>query len=377
MRPIRRCAALVSGITLLAVGCSSGSTPATPIATATATHTATTTPVASVATQVPSEAAQPTYLRPTTETPAGYRRGPTVPFGVLLAADGVLVSASSEPATLDRWDEATMKKLDPIHLGTPDAFPPDLTALVPGSDGVWVNVPSEHHVALLDPRSGKVTRTVEVEALPFNMHEVDGQLLIVDYGSERLTRYDLASDAVVATHTTTKPTDVLVAEDSIWLAQHVGRRESYEPLSFGGFVERLNWETTTQEAIVKVGSRPGSLVAGFGSVWTGTFAGGSVDRIDASTNEVTTIFVGEDGAFDIEVIGDSVWATTGPQWHSRDAETSFFVRIDPTTNQMRERIGFPCPLDIVPAARGFWVRGDCAEPPTAGGASSTFFEQVE
>jgi DNA-binding beta-propeller fold protein YncE len=206
------------------------------------------------------------------------------------------------------------------------------------------------------------------------MVEVDGDLWIVDFGWSQITRYDLASDTVVATTAVSSPTDVIFAEGTIWVPNHYGRAEEAEPITAGAGVVRIDPATNKVAATIKVGPRPYYMAAGFGAAWTGTATGGSVERIDAATNEVTTIWIGEDGAFDIEVVGDSVWVVVGPQWpveRACDPETSFFVRIDPKTNATRERVAFPCPGSITPAGNGFWVSGQGSDGPI-----STFFEPI-
>jgi virginiamycin B lyase len=156
---------------------------------------------------------------------------------------------------------------------------------------------------------------------------------------------------------------------------HTGRAGADEPITAGGFVARIDPATNKVVSSTKVWPRPYYMTAGFGGIWTGTATRGSVARVDVATEEVTHIQIGEDGAFDIDVSGDSVWAVVGPQWpveRQCDPEASFFVRIDPGTRQMTERIAFPCPGSITPTDDGFWVSGSDGKA-----AVSTFFEAID
>jgi DNA-binding beta-propeller fold protein YncE len=227
-------------------------------------------------------------------------------------------------------------------------------------------------VGLLNLKTGKVLRKVKILGNPYDVVEHDGVLWIADFGWSNVTRYDLATDAIAAEIPVGSPTDIIAGEGSIWAPVHIGRAAEHEPIDPGGQVFRIDPATNEVVARVGVGPRPYYLAVGFGSIWTGSATGGSVSRIDAATNEPTTIWIAEDGAFDIEVIGDSVWAAVGPQWPRErvcDPATSFFVRIDPATNTLRERVAFPCPYAITPDGDGFWVAGDGAD-----GMVSTRFE---
>lgn len=360
-------AVLVATIT----GCGQGAVSATGQPTDSAPSVAATVAATAVpATPEPTVPVEPPRSSPSTDMPAGYHAGRTAPFGFGLVVGNVLMGWNMDEGEVYRWDAATLEELGTHEMG--EGFPPSAQSAAIGADGVWINLASERAVALMDPATGKVLRRVEILGYPYDMVEVAGELWIVDFEWSELTRYDLETDTVVAEIPISSPTDVVFGEGAIWAPLHYGRASESEPISAGGQVARIDPATNEVTIRSNVGPRPYYMATGFGAAWTGTATGASVDRVDALTGKVTTIWVGEDGAFDIEVVGDSVWATTGPQWPPTrmcDPETSFFVRIDPTTNTVRERIAFPCPGSITPDGDGFWVAGADADGPV-----SVFFE---
>jgi streptogramin lyase len=377
-RPRVRSAAGAAIVAMLVAGCGSGNASAPSAAPGSAGPTGSAVAAPPTATREapptagPTVLPAPTYLLPTTTVPAGFRATDTVPFRVDVVVDGLLIGANADSHEVIRWRASTLEAIGKVAVGKPGAFAPDLQGVAPGTGGLWVTLASEHAVGLLDLKTGKVLRKVKILGNPYDVVEHDGVLWIADFGWSEVTRYDLATDAIAAEIPVGNPTDVIAGEGSIWAPIHIGRAAEHEPIDPGGQVFRIDPATNAVVARVDVGPRPYYLTAGFGSIWTGSATGGSVSRIDAATNEPTTIWIAEDGAFDIEVLGDSVWAVVGPQWPRErvcDPATSFFVRIDPATNTLRERIAYPCPIAITPDGDSFWVAGDGAD-----GMVSTRFE---
>ena len=368
--------AMITLAAAVLAACQGTAAPTTPTAPAASAAGAATSAAATAATTTGTLAPDPTRLEPTTDVPTGYSKGASVPFGFGLVVDGVLLAPNMDDATLTRWDARSFDELGHETLGEKGAFPPDLQSAFPGSEGVWVTLAAQHAVGLLDPRTGEITRTIKVLGQPYDIFEADGELWIADFGWGQISRYDLETDEEVAIiRGVPSPTDVIVAEGSVWAPIHTGRTDADEPISAGGMVARIDPATNKVVSSTKVWPRPYYMTAGFGGIWTGTATGGSVDRVDVATEEVTHIQIGEDGAFDIDVSGDSVWAVVGPQWpveRQCDPTTSFFVRIDPTTRQVSERIAFPCPGSITPAGNGFWVSGWDGKS-----ATSTYFEVAD
>jgi hypothetical protein len=364
----RRCVAILA-LTVVA-GCGGAASATSEPAAATAPAASApgaASPSAPAAMETASPAPDPRAL-PLVEVPSGYRAGERVRMAPTFRAGDAFVGLDMDHGTVSRWDAATFELLGKRAVGD-GGFPPDAQSGSLGSEGVWVNLAAQNAVMLMDPRTGKELRRVEILGHPYDMIEVDGELWIADFGWSEVTRYDLRTDKVVAVIPVSAPTDILFAADSIWLPVHLGRAAEAEPLDGpAGQLVRIDPSTNAVVERIKVGHRPYYLAFGFGAVWTGNATSASVSRVDVDQDVAVTIPVGEDGAFDIEVIGDSVWAATGPQWppeRTCDPATAFFVRIDPATDAVRERIAFPCAGGIVPDGEAFWVGGSDADGPFA------------
>lgn len=364
----RKCSAAIVATIALA-GCGGGPAPSNEGASVSwAPATASAAPGA-VVSDAPSAGPDPRDL-PLVEVPAGYRIAETVDFGFGMVREDLFLGWNMDTAEFLRRDAATHEALETLVLGTPGSFPPDVQAASPGTGGIWINFPSRHAAGLVDPATGEILRLVKILGNPYDMVEVGTELWIADFEWSEITRYDLANDKVLATIPVSSPTDILFADGAIWLPVHLGRKSEEESIEGpGGQVIRIDPTTNEVLARVKVGHRPYYLASGFGSIWTGNATSATVSRVDVATNKAIQIPIAEDGAFAIAVAGDSVWAAVGPQWPPErvcDPATSFFVRIDPATNAVRERVAFPCAGGFTPLEDGsLWVSGAGADGPTS------------
>src|SRR5262245_27218104 len=302
---------VASVIAVLIAGCAGQTSAPTSAPTAAAQA-----PTAHPASLQPTRTPIPTRVppaQPTTAVPAGWNVARIGQLGFGLAAGDFLLGPNVYASTVPRYDKATFEDLGSLAIGKKGAFPPDVQSVAAGDGGVWVTLASQHAVALVNPGSGKTVRRVEVPGAPYDVVQAGHDLWIADFEGATITRFDLERDEVVATIAVTEPTDVVFGEGSVWAAVHVGRHDEWETIEGnGGNIARIDPATNKVSALIPVGPRPYYLAVGFGSVWTGSATGASVWRIDVTTNEAATIPIGEDGAFDIEVVGDSVWVVVGP-----------------------------------------------------------------
>ncbi|MCB9682601.1 MAG: hypothetical protein H6733_14140 [Alphaproteobacteria bacterium] len=134
-------------------------------------------------------------------------------FGLTLTPDGsTLLSTHGAGLGLDRWtvqSDGTLADPDPIALGV------YASGLALSDDGrsAWVGGFLDGVVVEVDLQTATVTRTVDVEALPWDLAAVPGrhQLWVGDLYTDVITVIDTASGAVVDTVPVPMSTGAIVA----------------------------------------------------------------------------------------------------------------------------------------------------------------------
>jgi streptogramin lyase len=287
----------------------------------------------------------------------GEPRGSTQ-FGAI--TNGALWLAPADAGRVERFDPRTLAHRDSLEVGEPGAFPPDAQAVAVGDEGVWVALASQRAVGLLDKASGEMLRLIELDAMPYSLIEVGGNLWITDFENSEVVRLDIETGDVIARMPVELPTGIAHGEGAVWATVHVGRREEMEPIATnGGRLARIDPQTNTVTALIDVGPRPYTVAVGFGSVWTSDATGGSVTRVDPATNQaVATIDVGEDGVYDVEIAAGSVWAVGSVQhWNEPCEKSGGAFRIDPASNVVDGRVDLPCAGGLISDGDLLWAHG--------------------
>jgi YVTN family beta-propeller protein len=194
-------------------------------------------------------------------------------------------------------------------------------------------------VGVLDPESGEVTATVELEHGPGSVAASGDAVWVTNPDLDTVTRIDPDEQEVRdSIPVGENPTGIAVGFDAVWVVNS-GERS----------VSRISPQTNTVvgEAI-EVGNGPTGIAAGEGAVWVTNRFDGTISRIDPDTNEVVKdIPVGLEPR-GIGVGVDSVWVAL--------AGSNQVVRIDPTTNDVTAPISVgntPGSLAVSPDA--VWV----------------------
>jgi YVTN family beta-propeller protein len=117
-------------------------------------------------------------------------------------------------------------------------------------------------------------------------------------------------------------------------------------------------------ATIRVGVKPFETAGGFGDIWVANADSGTIQRIDPSTNEITTTIdlrIGRpngrnEGPYGIVTSADRVWATCIVSEASGRSSDGFAWVIDPATNEavMTEKVG-RTPLAIAVGFGSAWV----------------------
>lgn len=260
--------------------------------------------------------------------------------------DGIWLPNVTEAAApaVARLNPDTMEQIAEIDLGgKAGTFPPDAQATAPSPEGIWVTLAYQGAVALIDPATNAVTRQLAVDGAPYAL-AVDGDSLwIADFENSRVLRIDAATgEERLRVRGISGPVEVAVGFDSLWIADHDS-----------GFVFRVDPATGDWLARVHVGGLPGVSI-GFGSVWARSDSASLVSRIDPATNEVVARIPMPTNASELEIAGDSVWVSTGPQRGACE-RNSYLVRIDPASNAPDGIMDLPCAFGLATDGESLWA----------------------
>jgi YVTN family beta-propeller protein len=194
-------------------------------------------------------------------------------------------------------------------------------------------------VGVLDPESGEVTATVELEDRPGSVASSADAVWVTNPDVGTVTRIDPIDQEIRdSIPVGENPTGITVGFDAVWVMN-----------SGGQSVSRISPQTNTAVGKeIEVGNGPAGIAAGEGAVWVTNGFDGTISRIDPETNEVVKeIRVGPNPRGIVVGFG-SVWvALTG---------SNQVVRIDPQTNDVTQPIGVGnAPGSSAVSPDGVWV----------------------
>jgi YVTN family beta-propeller protein len=199
-------------------------------------------------------------------------------------------------------------------------------------------------VAVIDPSTNEIVRSLPVGARPTRIVAGEGALWTADFKGRTLSRIDPRTRRVVtALGTGATPFGLAAGEGSVWVANE-----------FAGTVSRVDPGTNTVVQTIKVGGGPVAVAAGAGAVWIADAVDGTVLRLDPITGGRRTIRVGPEPS-DIAVGAGGVWVANGPE-HT-------VSRLDPATGApMRVAIALRFePARLAVGAGAVWVTGTLAD----------------
>ena len=219
----------------------------------------------------------------------------------LLFAEQVMLSNGTK---IIRIDPKTNRAVEPFT-----GFDKPCGGLVSAFESVWVPNCGNGTLSRIEPKTGKVTATIEVAVAPVPMSPVpmaiaagpDSIWLLSD---ERTTisRIDPTANSVVAEVRVEAGCNSLVfAESALWLTCPALNK-----------VIRVDPRTNLATKRIEVAAKPMSLTFGEGSIWVFCQTDGKVARIDPKTDKVTaTIELGIPNAEGNIAFGEgSVWVST-------------------------------------------------------------------
>ena len=193
-------------------------------------------------------------------------------------------------------------------------------------------------IGVLDPESGDVTATVELEDRPGSVASSADAVWVTNPDVGTITRIDPDGQEIRdSIPVEENPTGIAVGFDAVWVVNSGGKS-----------VSRISPDTN--EVVgepIEVGNGPAGIAAGEGAVWVTNRFDGSISRINPGTNEVLKeIPVGLDPR-GIAIGFDSVWVAL--------AGSNQVVRVDPETNEVTDTTLVNAPVSLAISADTVWV----------------------
>ena len=229
----------------------------------------------------------------------------------LLFAEQVMLSNGTK---IIRIDPKTNRAVEPFT-----GFDKPCGGLVSAFESVWVPNCGNGTLSRIEPKTGKVTATIEVAVAGVAIAIAAGPDSIWLLSDERttLSRIDPTANSVVAeVRVEAGCNSVVFAESALWLTCPTVNK-----------VIRVDPRTNLATKRIEVAAKPISLAFGESSIWVLCQTDGKVARIDPKTDKVTaTIEMGIPNAEGNIAFGEgSVWVST----------TGFPIsRIQPVTDKV-------------------------------------------
>lgn len=258
------------------------------------------------------------------------------PDGLTWAAGSVWVACGD--GTVTRIDPTSRRVLASVPAGA------GAIAVVGDQHAVWVANYDAGSVTRIDPASNTVTSTVPVGTNPVGLALVGDRLWVADQGDSALVELDARSGRHLRTVQVGAGSGFLTLGDgAIWVPDFSGttrtllrvdpvsgRTTARVPVGAGpinaSIVGSAGWTSNTGDATVTrfdavAGTRKATVRVSGGSlgpvlatpdaVWVSVYAGGSVVRIDPSTDAVVgRVATGQHPQNLIDVAGD-IWVAEG------------------------------------------------------------------
>jgi len=218
------------------------------------------------------------------------------PFGSpsLTLAEQIVWAASSTGVA--RVAASDLRILREIELVEPPAVADiHLTA---GGGYVWAVV-GDGTLTRIDPRTAKVTRTVDVGQGATGIDAGFDKVWVADDLTGTITPVDPESMDVG------QPIEVSGGIDDI----EAGARAVWSLDTVAGVVVPIDPSTRDADAPVRVGVRPTDLASGFDSLWVANSDDGTISKVNPVTGNVTTLDVGAPvGAIAVDERNRVIWA---------------------------------------------------------------------
>lgn len=239
------------------------------------------------------------------------------------------------------------------------------------SETEWIGNPADYtEITKIDRRTNRVVARVNVgyDAVGANSYPTGflatgaGAVWVIDYNANQLIEISPSTDRVVARVSTgVSPTGVVVAAGSVWVShQHTSAVWRFDPHSLA-VTARIPAGATGH-----FDSTLGPLTVGRDAVWVSELFQGRVQRIDPSTDHVTTVEVGPSPSCGALVF------VPGGFWLDDSLCGNVISRYDLAQHRISATITEPaCLFPVTYGHDGLWITFSLGQDPNTGACRQT------
>ena len=225
--------------------------------------------------------------------------GPAVPAAALGAAPSDVHAAGGVAWVTTRTPDRTVLRLD-LDTRRFTALPLGFEAarVAADDDGAWVSDPDGGRVVRLDG-AGQVVDQVAVDGSPTDLVLADGSLWVADTGDDTVIQIDAGSGAVVSTTALAGGAGAITASDT---ALYVTDRAA-------ATLTRIPFDDLDDQSTVGVADQPTRPEVGAGGVWLLSPAAGTLHRHDPDTLEELQVIEVTGTLGGMAIARSDVWVT--------------------------------------------------------------------
>ncbi len=130
----------------------------------------------------------------------------------------------------------------------------------------------ENSVGVLDPATGRLTRSIAVDAGPGAVVAGFGAIWTANTNADTVSRIDQTTGSVTRIVVQSAPSAITIGAGSVWVTNGAS-----------GTVSRID-PTTDRTRSIEVGTAPGGVTVAAGAVWVTNTGDATVSRIDPAQN---------------------------------------------------------------------------------------------
>lgn len=190
-----------------------------------------------------------------------------------------------------------------------------------GNDARELRTAEANSVAVIDPKTTRLTGDVPVGTGPTAVASGDGAVWVTSTADGSVARIDLAAGTVRQTvRVGAGPSGVAFGAGAAWVAN-----------GLDGTVSRIAAKTNEVVQTIPVGNSPTAVVFGEGAVWVANADDRTVSKLDPVSGRVRETIPVDAPARGMAVGGGSLWLS--------DPVGNVVVRVDPRANAVAGRVG--------------------------------------